>query len=60
MLRHLRYRHKLVQMRTRAKNCLQALAFSAGSAGRSRLDLTISRWCGLSGSLHQTTVPYLP
>lgn len=25
-LRHLRYRHKLVQMRTRAKNCLQALA----------------------------------
>jgi len=37
MLRHLRYRHKLVQMRTRAKNCLQALAFSAGSAGRSKL-----------------------
>jgi transposase len=37
MLRHLRYRHKLVQMRTRAKNCLQALAFSAGAAGRSKL-----------------------
>jgi transposase len=37
VLRHLRYRHKLVQMRTRAKNSLQALAFSAGSAGRSRL-----------------------
>lgn len=37
VLRHLRYRHKLVQMRTRAKNCLQALAFSAGSAGRSKL-----------------------
>jgi transposase len=37
VLRLLRYRHKLVQMRTRAKNSLQALAFSAGSAGRSRL-----------------------
>lgn len=37
VLRFLRYRHKLVQMRTRAKNCLQALAFSAGSAGRSKL-----------------------
>jgi aquaporin Z len=37
VLRHLRYRHKLVEMRTRAKNCLQALAFSAGSAGRSKL-----------------------
>jgi transposase len=37
VLRHLRYRHKLVQMRTRAKNSLQALAFSAGSAGRSKL-----------------------
>jgi hypothetical protein len=31
----LRYRHKLVQVHTRAKNNLQALAFSAGSAGRS-------------------------
>ena len=37
VLRLLRYRHKLVQMRTRAKNSLQALAFSAGSSGRSRL-----------------------
>jgi transposase len=37
VLRHLRYRHKLVQMCTRAKNNLQALAFSAGSAGRSKL-----------------------
>lgn len=37
VLRLLRYRHKLVQMRTRSKNSLQALAFSAGSAGRSRL-----------------------
>jgi transposase len=37
VLRLLSYRHKLVQMRTRAKNSLQALAFSAGSAGRSRL-----------------------
>lgn len=37
VLRLLRYRHKLVQMRTRAKNSLQALAFSAGCAGRSRL-----------------------
>jgi transposase len=37
VLRLLRYRHKLVQMRTRAKNSLQALAFSAGAAGRSRL-----------------------
>jgi hypothetical protein len=37
VLRLSRYRHKLVQMRTRAKNSLQALAFSAGSAGRSRL-----------------------
>jgi len=37
VLRRLRYRHKLVQMRTRAKNSLQALAFSAGWAGRSRL-----------------------
>jgi transposase len=37
VLRLLRHRHKLVQIRTRAKNGLQALAFSAGSAGRSRL-----------------------
>ena len=37
VLRLLRHRHKLVQIRTRAKNSLQALAFSAGSAGRSRL-----------------------
>lgn len=37
VLRLLRYRHKLVQLRTRAKNSLQALAFSAGSSGRSRL-----------------------
>jgi transposase len=37
VLRLLRYRHKLVQIRTRAKNSLQALAFSVGSAGRSKL-----------------------
>ncbi len=37
VLRLLRYRHKLIQLRTRAKNSLQALAFSAGSAGRSKL-----------------------
>jgi transposase len=37
VLRLLRCRHKLGQMRTRAKDSLQALAFSAGSAGRSRL-----------------------
>jgi transposase len=37
VLRLLRHRHKLVQLRTRAKNSLQALAFSAGSSGRSRL-----------------------
>jgi transposase len=37
VLRLLRYRYKLVQVRTRAKNSLQALAFSAGSAGRSSL-----------------------
>lgn len=37
VLRLLRYRHKLVQMRKRAKNSLQALAFGAGSARRSRL-----------------------
>src|SRR5215216_6619093 len=36
VLRLLRYRHKLVQMRTRAKNSLQALAYSAGRrSGRS-------------------------
>jgi len=46
VLRLLRYRHKLVQMRTRAKNSLPALAFGAGSAGRSRL---LSRG-GASGS----------
>lgn len=34
---HLHYRHKLVQMHTRVKNSLQALAFSAVSAGRSKL-----------------------
>jgi transposase len=37
VLRLLRYRHKLVQMRTRAKNSLQALAYSAGSAKRAQL-----------------------
>jgi transposase len=37
VLRLLRYRHKLVQLRTRAKHSLQALAFSAGSTGRSKL-----------------------
>jgi transposase len=37
VLRLLRHRHKLVQIRTRAKNGLQALPFSAGSSGRSRL-----------------------
>lgn len=37
VLRVLRYRHKLVRLRTRAKNSLQALAFSAGSSGGSRL-----------------------
>lgn len=37
MLRLLRYRHRLVQMRTRCKNNLQALAFSAGSAKRAAL-----------------------
>ena len=31
VLRLLRYRHKLVQMRTRVKNSLQALAYGAGS-----------------------------
>jgi transposase len=30
ILRLLRYRHRLVQMRTKCKNSLQALAFSAG------------------------------
>lgn len=33
----LSFRHKLVQLRTRAKNSLQALAFRSGSAGRSKL-----------------------
>ena len=37
VLRLLRHRHELVQRRTRVKNGLQALAFSAGSSGRSRL-----------------------
>jgi len=37
VLRLPRYRHKLVQMRTRIKNSLQALAFSAGSAKRAAL-----------------------
>jgi transposase len=36
-LRLLCYRHRLVQMQTRAKNSLQALAFSAGSARRAQL-----------------------
>ncbi|MDQ3254552.1 MAG: hypothetical protein M3R15_11700, partial [Acidobacteriota bacterium] len=37
ILRLLRYRHRLVQMRTRCKNSLQALAFSAGSAKRATM-----------------------
>jgi transposase len=37
VLRLLRYRHKLVQMRTRVKNSLQALAYGAGSARRAPL-----------------------
>jgi hypothetical protein len=37
VLRFLRYRHKLVQMRTRAKNSLQALAYGAGSPRRAHL-----------------------
>jgi transposase len=37
VLRLLRYRHNLIQLRTRAKNSLQAVAFSAGWAGRSKL-----------------------
>ena len=37
VLRLLRYRHKLVQMRTRVKNSLQALAYGAGSARRAQL-----------------------
>jgi transposase len=37
ILRLLRYRHRLVQMRTKCKNSLQALAFSAGSAKRASL-----------------------
>jgi transposase len=31
------YRHKLVQVRTRAKNSLQALCYSAGAARRAQL-----------------------
>lgn len=37
VLRLLRYRHRLVQMRTQVKNSLQALAFSAGLATRAKL-----------------------
>jgi transposase len=37
ILRLLRYRHRLVQMRTQCKNSLQALAYSAGSAKRAAL-----------------------
>lgn len=37
VLRLLRHRHKLVQLRTRAKNSLQALAYGAGSAKRAQL-----------------------
>ena len=37
VLRLLRYRHRLVQMRTMIKNSLHALAFSAGSTTRSWL-----------------------
>jgi transposase len=37
ILRLLRYRHRLVQMRTQCKNSLQALAYSAGSAKRATL-----------------------
>jgi len=37
VLRLLRYRHKLVQVRTRAKNSLQALAYGAGAARRAQL-----------------------
>ena len=37
VLRLLRYRHKPVQMRTRAKNSLQALAYGAGSPRRAHL-----------------------
>ena len=37
VLRLLRYRHRLVQMRTQIKNSLQALAFSAGSVTRAAL-----------------------
>jgi transposase len=36
VLRLLRYRHKRVQMRTRVKNSLQALAYGAGSARRAQ------------------------
>jgi transposase len=41
VLRLLRYRHKLVQMRIRAKNSLQALAYGAGSPRRAHL---LSQW----------------
>jgi transposase len=37
ILRLLRYRHRLVQMRTKCKNSLQALAYNAGSAKRATL-----------------------
>ncbi len=37
ILRMLRYRHKLVQMRTRIKNSLQALSMQAGLSLRSKL-----------------------
>src|SRR6185503_11982324 len=35
VMRMLRYRHKLIKMRTRSKNSLQALALQAGLAKRS-------------------------
>ena len=43
VLRLLRYRHRLVQMRTMIKNSLQALAFSAGSATRATLLSRVGR-----------------
>jgi transposase len=43
VLRFLRYRHRLVQMRTMIKNSLQALAFSAGSATRATLLSQVGR-----------------
>ena len=43
VLRLLRYRHRLVQMRTMIKNSLQALAFSAGSATRATLLSQVGR-----------------